>query len=55
MTNSYSGVRPATSARTASGPLAWRSSHGSMPDFSTATNVCAENDWSSPNARSAAF
>ena len=33
MTNSNSGCRPATSARTASGPCAWRSSHGSMPDW----------------------
>ena len=55
MTNSNSGWRPSTRARTASGPRAMRSSHGSMPPGSTATNVCAWKRWSSPNARTAAF
>lgn len=55
MTNSNSGARDRTSARTASGPWAWRRSHGSMPPSATATNVCALNAWSSPNARIAAF
>ncbi len=55
MTNSNSGARERTSARTASGPCAWRRSHGSMPPSATATNVWALNAWSSPKARIAAF
>ena len=50
-----SGVRPATSSRTAASPCARRSSHGSMPSGETAMNVCATNRWSPSKARSAAF
>jgi len=55
MANSNSGTLRSTSSRTASGPWAIRSSHGSMPLGSTATNVWAVNLWSSENARWAAF
>ncbi len=48
MTNANSGLRPSTSARTASGPLAMRRSQGSIPPSATATYVCAKNRWSSP-------
>ncbi len=53
--NSNIGTASSMSACTAGSPPAWRSSHGSLPDFSTATNDCEVHFSSSAKARIAAF
>ena len=50
MANSTSGTRPATSSRTDTSPSCCRSSHGSRPPGSIATNVCATKCWSNASA-----
>ena len=53
--NSNIGTASSTSDLTASGPLLWRNSHGSMPSGATATKDWAAQRWSSPKAFIAAF